>query len=326
MDPQIIYHDRYHLVSYVCLGLAAILGWMEIGTKVLARGEEDWMRQLAIALSLLCAIELAYPLTMWSPHKDSTTLFVRERYPSLMGDISSGLVALKRPHGTDPDSIWGFVEKFTPTASTIATTSVVTYGYHRRLISLLPNTQDRIDLSAPPEELLEILGKLGVTFLHLAPSSSQNGFMEPYFEKALASVRRIGELSGVKLVYEKSLAPNIVDRLYYVGAPTKSDDVLRYVEGRVMAEIVEKFAASRSGPNQIVLTWIPSPFADIEIQMSANGQQFRNVGVAAKSTGRNELSDVDFNVNYVFRIRKKCGSAVSAWREVEVNVQRGRGR
>jgi hypothetical protein len=154
--------------------------------------EEDTVRILAVTFSVFCVIELTYPLTMWSPQRDSMTLFDRETNPSMLNEMIEVLKAPRKAYGSDFDSVWAFVERNTPPTSTIATTSVITYGYHRRFISLLPNTQDRIDLSAPPEELRDTLRKLGVNFIHLAPFSSQNGFMEPLFERALGSSKNYG--------------------------------------------------------------------------------------------------------------------------------------
>lgn len=314
MDPQIVYHDRYHLISYACLGLAAISGWLRLGTEGLALEQRQWQRTLGLALSVLCTIELAYPVTMWSPQRESMTLLDREVHPSMLNEMMEVLRAPRKTYGTDWNSVWAFVERNTSTESTIATTSVITYGYRRRFISLLPNTQDGIDLTAPPEEILHTLKGLGVNFIHLAPFSSQNGFMEPFFERALASTRRLAELPDVRLVYEESL-----DRLFYVGDPgaaAERADVLGYVEGRVLAESVGQFAAERRGLTRIVLSWTPEPFADCEIELSTDGKLFRSVGVVPRAARRFVLRDVSPDLNYVFRVRKKWGGAVSEWRVV----------
>jgi hypothetical protein len=316
LDPQIVYHDRYHMIVYGCLGLAAILGWLQLGPAALRLERSSWARGVAAVSIVLCLVELAYPLTMWSPRGDSMSQLDREDHPSMLNQMIEALKAPSRAYGTDIDSVWAFVEANTPATSTVATTSIITYGYRRRFISLLPNTQGSIDLGLPPEELLDGLRRLGVEYVHLAPVSNQNGFMEPLFAKALSSVRKIPELSGVALVHEKLLASGVPDRLYYVGdssTGTRPADALKVLEGRILGTGVGRVAARRGGSTRVVLDWTPAPFADCEIEVSEDGKPFVALDIVPGATGHFVLRQASPDVNYLFRVRTRWRGAVSEW-------------
>ena len=201
---DIIFHDRYHMMSYLIILILGWAGFYQFSNIIFS----NW--QGFLVKGIVCIIASSFLLfnqKMTFPKEPDFTApelkpNVEVIIPPAWQEISQGWAIGTPWWKLSP--IMQKIESF-PNDSVIATITVAPYNYRRDFIQLLPMSQHSIDLTKTPEEILEILIEKGATHLHLPPTSSLIPGMVGWTEQWLQSVRKIPQLPGVTLLLKQKV-------------------------------------------------------------------------------------------------------------------------
>jgi hypothetical protein len=198
---DIVWHDRYHLISFVALGIAGLCSWDRLIRPERAGlwppGATPVVLVVSIAVAWQCIAR--YDMRTPDPLRPSGERY--ERRGSLLDEMRAKVRTFQEPPGAGPNGgLYDWMAEHLPRDAKVATTVIDPYHIQRQAIQLLPVSQDEIDLSQPPDALLLALRELGVTHLHLTQFSGLNPWMNPEIDRWLAGVRRIPMLPCVELL------------------------------------------------------------------------------------------------------------------------------
>jgi hypothetical protein len=187
MRRDILYHDRYHLISFLLLAVVGSEGLFQIF------GQGAGKAVLALAM-VVCFF---LPGEYYSLEPSQT---VPDATPSLFSQLVTGSENVLIVDPEFDKTLFMWVQKNTAPDAVIATIMVNPYHYQRRFLQLLPVAQDQIDLQLPAVKLLAELRAHGANYIHLSSSTGFNPFMAPIIDPWLRTLREIPQLPGVHLV------------------------------------------------------------------------------------------------------------------------------
>jgi hypothetical protein len=257
-DPAIVFHDRYHLASYIAVGIAVMLA---VHHAVTARNLPRWalVHYAAAAAILLATLRLFLStLQMLTPTGIPGSNRVESR-PSLGEGAREALETLAEPPGGGRLGIGSdWAARFLPAGAVVATTAIDPYPLRRPFLQLLPVSQNRIDLAGPPGEILAALRREGAGYLQLTEYSGLNLWMNPLIQKWLRSAREIPQEPGVeRLVWFDYPTDKGAQAIYRIAGAAETDPP--------GAGPVEPAAASltREPDGTLWARWRPVPFGEV---------------------------------------------------------------
>jgi len=155
-----------------------------------------WMMDFKKRRSAILAI-VALFLTMW---------FI----PSLKEGTRFYIQDFNRPVGARTAHIETFdwISENLPLKSVIAGTGIMTYHSNRKYLEMQAISQQEIDLSLPPRELLSRVKTHGATHIHLTTALDTPVWNDDLANKWLRNFRAISELPDVKLIYSNESVSN----------------------------------------------------------------------------------------------------------------------
>ncbi len=174
------FHLRYNLVSVLCLGAAASVGWAE----VLSRKGGFWKKGVALLIFIMLLYASAPSLLFRNTH--------------------SHLRDLLSPPGarTSHVACFNWISSSLPKEAVIAGPAIETFHAQRRYIQMQGISQERIDLKMSPEEILANLTRLGVTHVHISNEYDLPPWSARKAGEWLKSFDGIASLPGVEPVYK----------------------------------------------------------------------------------------------------------------------------
>ena len=185
-SPILRFIFRYHLSFFLIMGIIAGLGlWHML-----------WVMDFKKRRSAILAI-VALFLTMW---------FI----PSLKEGTRFYIQDFNRPVGARTAHIETFdwISENLPLKSVIAGTGIMTYHSNRKYLEMQAISQQEIDLSLPPRELLSRVKTHGATHIHLTTALDTPVWNDDLANKWLRNFRAISELPDVKLIYSNESVSN----------------------------------------------------------------------------------------------------------------------
>jgi hypothetical protein len=291
-DPAIVFHDRYHLASYVAVGVAVIIGAYH---AVTARRLPRWALQhyAGAAAVVLATVRLFLsPVQMLSPTGNPGSNRAEPR-PSMASSTLTALASLAEPRaagGIGIGSDW--VSEFLPSGAVVATTAIDPYQLGRPFLQILPVSQNRIDLAGPPGDILAALRREGAGYLQLTEYSGLNLWMNPLIGKWLQSARRIPHEPGVeRLVWFDYPTDKGAQAIYRISGDAGGDPAA--------AEPTEPdhAALAREADGTLWVRWRPIQAGEVEVLGVPRDGSASELGGTRASFGRfpllAHLRDVD---------------------------------
>jgi hypothetical protein len=303
-DPAIVFHDRYHLASYIAVGVAVMLG---VHHAVTARNLPRWalVHYAAAAAVLLAALRLFLsPVQMLTPTGVPGSNRVEVR-PSLGQGAREALRTLAEPPGGGALGIGSdWAAEFLPVGAVVATTAIDPYPLRRPFLQLLPVSQNRIDLAGPPGEILAALRHEGAGYLQLTEYSGLNLWMNPLIQKWLRSVREIPQEPGVeRLVWFDYPTDKGAQAIYRIaGAAAAAPTVAGPVEP-ADARI------ARGSDGRLWVWWRPVPLGEIQVLEVPRAGSVASLGGTRAEYGRFPLRTPLLEVRAIRLIHRVNGTA-----------------
>lgn len=275
-DAALIFHDRYHLGTYVLLSVGGMLCWRHAALPSISIRP----RIETIALPIMTVISV---LVLYRTHVTAVQVNGHGRpdtsttYPSLKNGLFSALRRLsEHPGGGQGGIAYDFAAEHLPRQAVIATTVIDPYLLQRPFLQMLPVSENVIDLSLPPEQLRRKLIEHGATHLHLTQYSGLNPWMEPVVDKWLESLRKISALPGTRqLLYLNYPTSKGLQGFYELNPNTNTAPF------RKLSDIV----LTRSADSTWLLRWDREYGADVRVELRVDGAPPVYLGMAASDIG-----------------------------------------
>ena len=198
-SPVVLAHDRYNLSSYVLLSTAATLCWGALLGRAVAKTTVAQWVMATVVLSVawrITAARVPFVDVRGKGFAHGTT-----ELPSLSRTLKEASKRIRQgAGGGEPGIGFDVANQFLPANAVVATTAIDPYLVGRPFLQILPVSQNRIDLSLPPERIRRALLEHGATHLYLTQSSGLNVWMSPLVDKWLEKVRELPKLDAVRLI------------------------------------------------------------------------------------------------------------------------------
>jgi len=303
---DIFWHDRYHLISYLALGIAGVRGWQLLVFPLIEKRANLFYPVLFGVVLLLIFWQFNGRFLMRSPDPAIPVGFTSYLAPSMFQRMLANLDTFTLPPGAGR---WGgfydWMAKYLPQDSLVATTVIDPYHIQRTTIQILPVSQEKIDLAQSPEVILKNFKKLGVTHLHLTQFSGLNGWMNPTIDKWLRSVRLIPRLPGVKLLMQTQYASGKGEQAVYHLVQNRNTEMEE--KGGLNKDFnnpPEKFRIKGMNHYWILLHWKPDDFSSYAVSVwDAGLNRYQPLGISGRGQSM-ILTPFKLNSNVCFRIRK----------------------
>jgi hypothetical protein len=220
-DFVVLFHDRYHLASWLAICLAGVLAWMHV-----FRDSPRWRASPMVRHGAPVVILVAVLGTLMQ-RPISAHVYAKEVAPVLRKDRALWTIvrdnlreAVQAQRGGSPSEAgFDFSARRLPADAVVATTAIDPYLLGRPFLQMLPVSENLVDLSQPPEVLLRALKEHGATHLHLTEFSGLNGWMMPLVERWTEGLRAIPALPGVRRLIQFDTRISHGMQAYYALTP-----------------------------------------------------------------------------------------------------------
>jgi len=206
----VLLHDRYNLLSFVLLGLAAVwsayAALLKYKMPVAAAGGV-----VASLTALIAVIGFTASWTLKDPLIGGSIMTTR--VPSLLEQMAEQLGSLAYGAESQYDSVTEYIRKQVPPDAVVATTSVTPFELDHRFLQLLPISQNVIDLRQSPAEIERALRTRGACYLHLPFAMRANPWLDAELSPWVERIRRICEHPGAQVLKSEEVAPGLVSRV-----------------------------------------------------------------------------------------------------------------
>lgn len=277
-DMALIFHDRYHMASYVLLVLSGMLCWRYAARPLLVVRP----RLETVVLPLLVMIGVGNliqsPVSAVQVNgknlADTTTT-----YPSLETGFYSALGRLAEyPGGGRGGVAYDFAAELLPPGAVVATTVIDPYLLQRPFLQMLPVSENLIDLALPPEQLRQALLARGATHLHLAQHTGLNPWMDPVIDRWLESLRKLPQLPEVR-------------RLLYLNYPTQKGlqgfyELAPATPGNAGFLQLHDVRLTQEPDGTLTVRWQRKPGGDVKIILRHSRGRSTLLGEAASEMGQ----------------------------------------
>jgi len=276
-SPAVLYHDRYHLSSYVLLGIAGVLGWRH----ALAWAGSRWPRASTVLLISAILSGSIYlfraPVSMVDVRGsgENSTVVQARSLKKILKDSARDM--LQPPGGGSGGIGYDLAASVLPRDAVVATTVIDPYLLDRRFLQMLPVSENLIDLSEPPEQLLVDLRHHGATHLYLTEFSGLNPWMTTVIDRSLRSLRAIPQLPGVHRLFYLN---------YSSGKGRQGLYALHQDDAIPLQSEIRNLRLRREPDGTRTVLWNAAPGAEIEVSwLQAPGQKAL-MGYADSAIGR----------------------------------------
>jgi hypothetical protein len=278
-DMALIYHDRYHLTSYVLLTLGGMLCWLHAVRPALA--SRPWLGTVVLpALILIGVVHLLQSPVSAVQVNGKNLADITTTYPSLEYGLHSAAGRMAElPGGGSGGVAYNFAAEVLPLKAVVATTVIDPYLLQRPFLQMLPVSENLIDLALPPEQLRQAMLAHGATHLHLSQHSGLNPWMVPVVDRWLESLRKIPDLPGVRrLLYLNYSTQKGLQAFYELSpvSPTGNAGFRQLRDVRLTQEIDGTWT----------VRWQREPGGDVRVNVRNGFAQTILLGEAASDVGQ----------------------------------------
>jgi hypothetical protein len=283
-DLVVLFHDRYHLASWLALCVAGACAWMHV-VRSSPRWQASRLLRYGAPIGILVAV-----LGMLMQRPVSADVQEKGVAPTLRKDRALWTVVRDnlresfqaRPGGGPDEAGFDFSARHLPADAVVATTAIDPYLLGRPFLQMLPVSENLVDLSLPPEALLRALRAHGATHLHLTEVSGLNGWMMPLVERWTAGLRGIPALPGVRRLIQFDTRISHGTQAYYALAPVAS--TTSFAPPKDL-----RVEAWRRG-GYWKLHWSAAPGGDVRVERQTGPDTWESLGVAASDIGEFPLA------------------------------------
>jgi hypothetical protein len=277
-DMALIFHDRYHMASYVLLVLSGMLCWMHAVRPTLAirpRLETVVLPALILISTLhLYRTNVSAVQVNGKGIPDTATT-----YPSLKRGLFSAVGRLaEHPGGGSLGVAYDFAAEVLPPGAVIATTVIDPYLLQRPFLQMLPVSENVIDLALPPEQLRRALLAQGATHLHLARHTGLNPWMDPVIDRWLESLRKLPQLPAVRRLLYLNYATQKGLQGFYELAPV--------TPGNAGFRQLHDVRLTQEPDGTLIVRWQREPGGDVKINLRNARGPSTPLGEAASEMGQ----------------------------------------
>ena len=277
-DMALIFHDRYHMASYVLLVLSGMLCWRYAVVPVLV--VRPRLETMALPLLVMIGVVNLIYLPVSTVQVNGRNLAdTSTTYPSLDTGFYSALGSLaEHPGGGRGGVAYDFAAELLPLGAVIATTVIDPYLMQRPFLLMLPVSENVIDLALPPEQLRDALLAQGATHLHLTQHTGLNPWMTPVLDRWLESLRQVPQLPGVR-------------RLLYLNYPTQKGlqgfyALTHGAPGHAEFRQLHDVRLTQESDDTWIVRWQREPGGDVRINLRNARGQSTALGEAASEMGQ----------------------------------------
>jgi len=294
-QSSVLFHNRYNLISYLFLGLAAlIVVYVTVRDVMLPR----WHPILIVLLLAAWTRWFFAPLTVLDPEGEGGSYQIRHGASLAEGMMNAWKTWGEEPGGGKSGIGFDWAAKHLPTNALVATTAIDPYLMGHRFLQILPVSETKIDLSLPPELLLQSLRAQGATHLHLTEFSGLNLWMNPIIDKWLSSLRQVGSMPEVRQLISFEYRDGKGKQSFYELTPSP-------IISSVPQPDLEQVKLRQDPDNTWIVSWKPFQGGRIRINLIQSFGQLELLGIAASEIGE---FPIRMNLNSSFKLEAQCVS------------------
>lgn len=210
---DVLFHDRYHLISYILLSMAGLLA---IFYK-LDLEEHSKKSYLLIGLCyLILFFGIVSPSILKFPNGDNNNRSSYVVIPSILESLTTRFNLLYRPNIIYRGGIVSYIQESTPADAVIGTLVMAPYAYNRKFSQLLPLSQSKIDLTMSPKDILSELRENNISYLHLTNSPGLVPGVAAAIAPWLINLNQVPFESGVEMLKKIDYGNGIQEALYKI--------------------------------------------------------------------------------------------------------------
>lgn len=278
-DAALLFHDRYHLASYVLLTLGGMLCWLHVVRPALASRPRLGTVVLPV-LVLISVLHLFLTNVLAVQVNGGTLADTATTYPSLMRGLYRAIGRMAEiPGGGSLGIGYDFAAQMLPPKAVVATTVIDPYLLQRPFLQMLPVSENRIDLALPPEQLRQAMLAHGATHLHLSQHSGLNPWMLPVVDRWLESLRKVPGLPGVRRLLYLNYPTQKGLQAFYELAPGSSD------KNAALRQLLD-VGLTQEVDGTWTVRWKSEPGGDIRVNLRNSRGQIALLGEAASDIGQ----------------------------------------
>jgi len=188
--PDIIFHDRYHILSYLILVVSSVVTidqFMRNGSKLLN------LYEAALLSTIIFGFVWGNTVKFPTPEKYEI------KSPNVILQTYNNFSAIKTRY---KDATFPQDKNFIPTNARVATNTIAPFVLRRDYLQLLPFVAQSVNLGDTAIEIACELIKSDTRYLALFPSASTIPGTEGIIEKYLVEVRNLNTVKGVEPISE----------------------------------------------------------------------------------------------------------------------------
>ena len=210
---DVLFHDRYHLISYILLSMVGLL----IIFCKFDFGEHSKKSYLLIGLGYLTLFfGILSSSILKFPNGDNNNRPSFVVIPSILESLTTRFNLLYRSNVIFRSDIVAYIQESTPADAIIGTLVMAPYAYNRKFSQLLPLSQSKIDLTLSPEDLLNEIRKNNISYLHLTNSPGLVPGVASAIAPWLSNLNQIPLEPGVQLIKKIDYGNGIQEALYKI--------------------------------------------------------------------------------------------------------------
>ncbi|OAI41615.1 hypothetical protein AYO40_02875 [Planctomycetaceae bacterium SCGC AG-212-D15] len=220
-DYSYVYHDRYHILSYLCLGIVGVSGWYwysRLLPRSIARTTGALVVVFWVSTQLFTTSVLLTPST---PHFRVETNVI----PSMVGELRFLARDFTRVPGTQGGGDLYWIDRRLPAEAVIAGNRIAPYSCKRTYLQILPEAENLLDLRLSLREIVAELRNRGATHLHLNRCSGLPQWTNHNMNYWLRTIGRIPFQPGAKVVYLRQVGGRAVEIVCELPEPASCRDL-----------------------------------------------------------------------------------------------------
>jgi hypothetical protein len=306
-DTAVLYHDRYHLISYLLLGLAGMLCLVHVARLTF---RSTWIQSVLLGTSAIVLTLHLYQTRVVTVDVIGNAQPDGKVTLSSLRDVKrAAFKSFRELPGGGPGGI-GFdvAARLLPPDAVLATTAIDPYLLQRPFLQMLPVSENVIDLSSSPARLRADMVLHGATHLHLTEYSGLNIWMKPMVDKWLNALREIPKLTDVRRLIWLNYPSAKGTQAFYELTPNPR------LQTEPAPDFLRELSAARDADGTWWLQWTPNAGGDVEVDWRRTPSEKVLLGEAASDVGWFPIGigmPADFSVEVVYRVLGRAPQATT---------------
>jgi hypothetical protein len=204
---DIIFHDRYHLISYVSLIIIGLYCWL-FAYKFLVPNLSfiSFIAPSIIGLFIFTSMSSSYEMILPNDTKS------KQNVPSMISQIKFEFKRMLRAPDWQSSSVISYIRTNTSMDAVIATNQMAAYDLDRRFVQILPVAQNSIDLRLSPDEIITLLKARKVEYIYITPSPGFVAGVDSEIETYLTKITNLANSNLVEVLSVRELSPGVFEK------------------------------------------------------------------------------------------------------------------